>query len=132
MVVVPAYRKAMTSLLLGDHNLSVEHLRYRTAVPREHRLCRLCRGSVEDEVHALLDCTATPRLVDLRLDFLATLETCDRAAWEAYSHISNYAFLLKLIPSRKAVQAFAKYIFLVLSLFDETPRYVPVAFRTLG
>ncbi|KAJ6625097.1 hypothetical protein B0H10DRAFT_2316634 [Mycena sp. CBHHK59/15] len=37
MVAVPAHRKALTRLLLGDHNLSVEHLqypvRYRLPVP---------------------------------------------------------------------------------------------------
>ncbi|KAJ7090615.1 hypothetical protein C8R44DRAFT_990643 [Mycena epipterygia] len=66
MVAVPAHRKAMTGLLLGDHNLSIERLRYpvhyRDAVPRQHWLCRFCRGGVEDEVHALFDCDAEPRL----------------------------------------------------------------------
>jgi hypothetical protein len=82
LVAVPAHRKAMTGLLLGDHNLSVERLRYparyRNAVPREHRLCRFCRRAVEDEVHALFDCSADFRLVDLRTDFLDSLLNCDR------------------------------------------------------
>ncbi|KAJ7438023.1 hypothetical protein B0H11DRAFT_1829642, partial [Mycena galericulata] len=73
MVAVPAHRKALTGLLLGDHNLSVERLRYparyRERVPREYRLCRLCRGAVEDEVHALFDCAASVRLVELRSCF---------------------------------------------------------------
>jgi hypothetical protein len=81
MVAVPAHRKAMTGLLLGDHNLSVERLRYparyREAIPRQHRLCRFCRGGVEDEVHALFDCTANLRLVELRSQFLKTLMICD-------------------------------------------------------
>ncbi|KAJ6551328.1 hypothetical protein B0H19DRAFT_950919 [Mycena capillaripes] len=123
----------MTSLLLGDHNLSVERLRYparyRDAVPRDHRLCRLCRGAIEDEVHALFDCSASPRLVNLRSDFLAALKVCDPAILEAYLKILNYNFMLKLISSRKAVQAFAKYICLVLGLFDESPRYFPVVLR---
>ncbi|KAJ7887948.1 hypothetical protein B0H13DRAFT_2342185 [Mycena leptocephala] len=50
MVAVPTHRKALTGLLLGDHNLSVERLRYparyREIVPRRFRLCRFCRGSV--------------------------------------------------------------------------------------
>ncbi|KAJ7157667.1 hypothetical protein C8R43DRAFT_1183068, partial [Mycena crocata] len=74
MVAVPAHRKAITGLLLGDHNLSVERLRYparyRAKVPREFRLCRLCRGAVADETHALLDCNTEERLVILRSDFL--------------------------------------------------------------
>jgi hypothetical protein len=43
LVVVPAHRKALTGLYLGDHNLSVERLRYsaryKDKVPREYRLC---------------------------------------------------------------------------------------------
>ncbi|KAJ7889623.1 hypothetical protein B0H13DRAFT_1610154, partial [Mycena leptocephala] len=46
LIAVPAHRKALTGLLLGDHLLSVERLRYparyREAVPHDHRLCRLC------------------------------------------------------------------------------------------
>ncbi|KAJ7753051.1 armadillo-type protein [Mycena maculata] len=70
MVHVPAHRKALTRLLLSDHNLSVERLRYpvryRRAIPREERLCRFCQVGVEDEVHALLDRIAHPPLSDLR------------------------------------------------------------------
>ncbi|KAJ7918680.1 hypothetical protein B0H13DRAFT_2435218 [Mycena leptocephala] len=136
MVAVPAHRKAMTGLLLGDHNLSVERLRYparyREAIPRQHRLCRFCRGDIEDEVHALFDCTADPRLVELRSRFLETLRICDSTTWDSYKRISNYDFMLKLVPSRKAVQVFAKYIFLVLSHYAEFPRYFPVAFRIPG
>ncbi|KAF7338065.1 Reverse transcriptase domain-containing protein [Mycena venus] len=133
-VAVPAHRKAMTGLLLGDHNLSVERLRYgaryRKPVPREFRLCRFCRGSVEDEVHALFDCVAEPRLIELRADFLGDLATRDPGLRALYGSISNYEFLLAVIPSRKAVQLFAKYIHLVLCAFQDTPRYSPVAFRT--
>ncbi|KAJ6536218.1 hypothetical protein B0H19DRAFT_1271009 [Mycena capillaripes] len=114
MVTVPAHRKAMTSLLLGDHNLSVERLRYparyRDAVPRDHTF-------------------ACPRLVNMRTDFLAALNICDTALRDAYMKIPNYDFMLKLISSRKAVQVFAKYICLVLGLFDESPRYFPVVLR---
>ncbi|KAJ7877143.1 hypothetical protein B0H13DRAFT_993473 [Mycena leptocephala] len=48
MVAVPAHRMALTRMLLSDHNLSVERLRYRVRyrlpIPREERLCRFCRG----------------------------------------------------------------------------------------
>ncbi|KAJ7248142.1 hypothetical protein B0H12DRAFT_1090849, partial [Mycena haematopus] len=44
MVLVPSHRKALTGLLLGDHSLSVECLRYgaryRRPVPHIMRLCR--------------------------------------------------------------------------------------------
>ncbi|KAJ7140770.1 hypothetical protein C8R44DRAFT_726490 [Mycena epipterygia] len=133
MVAVPAHRKAMTGLLIGDHNLSIERLRYparyRDAVPRQHRLCRFCRGGVEDEVHALFDCDAEPRLVELRSHFMQQLAHCDPMMHASHMEMSNYDFMLKLISSRKAIQVFAKYIYLVLCLFQETPRYFPVAFR---
>ncbi|KAJ7494670.1 hypothetical protein B0H11DRAFT_2002927 [Mycena galericulata] len=136
MVAVPAHRKAITGLLLGDHNLAVERLRYpvryREAVPRQHRLCRLCRGAVEDEVHALFDCVANPRLLELRARFLDSLTFCDPVVRASYMEMSTYDFMLKLIASRKAIQSFAKYIFLVLNLFQEFPLYFPVIFRIPG
>ncbi|KAJ6487246.1 hypothetical protein C8R47DRAFT_979351 [Mycena vitilis] len=135
MVAVPSHRKAITGLLLGDHNLSVERLRYppryRDAVPRHLRLCRFCRNGVEDEVHALFDCAGEAQLIDLRADFLRALACSDGAVWELYTTIPNYEFMLKLVASRKAVQLFAKFIFLVLELFQTAPRFFPVVFRTL-
>ncbi|KAJ7694012.1 hypothetical protein B0H14DRAFT_3530891 [Mycena olivaceomarginata] len=132
-VVVPAHRKAMTGLLLGDHNLSVERLRYgtryRKPVPRKFRLCRFCRGAVEDEVHALFDCVTEPRLIELRANFLGSLATRDPGLRALYGSIPNYEFLLQVISSRKAVQIFAKHIYLVLCVFQDTPRYFPLAFR---
>ncbi|KAJ7127448.1 hypothetical protein C8R43DRAFT_957889 [Mycena crocata] len=133
MVAVPAHRKAITGLLLGDHNLSVERLRYparyRAKVPREFRLCRLCRGAVEDETHALLDCNTEERLVMLRSDFLDGISSRDQALFALYGTMSNYDFLLKLIASRKLIQWVAKYVFNVLALYQEFPRFFPVAFR---
>ncbi|KAJ7478976.1 hypothetical protein FB451DRAFT_1395588 [Mycena latifolia] len=136
MVAVPAHRKALTGLLLGDHSLSIERLRYpgryREAVPRIFRLCRFCRGAVEDEVYALFDCTSEPRLVEIRGRFLAKLYKCDPVLRASYSQMPNYQFLLKLTASRKAVQIFAMYVFDTLGLFQEFPRYFPVVFRIPG
>ncbi|KAJ7827215.1 hypothetical protein B0H13DRAFT_310682 [Mycena leptocephala] len=119
---VPAHRKALTGLLLGDHLLSVEQLRYparyQDAVPHDHILCRLCRGAVEDEVHALFDC-----IVELRARFLDKLSGCDPALHESYTQLATYGFLLRLIPSR----IFAMFVFDVLELFQEFPRFFPVS-----
>ncbi|KAJ7124457.1 hypothetical protein C8R44DRAFT_619990 [Mycena epipterygia] len=75
MVSIPSHRKALTRLLLSDHTLSVERLRYparyRLAIPREEPLCRFCRAAVEDEAHALLNCNGLALLTDLRTCFLA-------------------------------------------------------------
>ena len=83
MVVVPAHRVALTRLLLCDHNLSVERLRYRIRyrlpIPREKQLCRFCRGAVGVEVHALLDCDRHLPLVNLRQSFLCDILALDPA-----------------------------------------------------
>ncbi|KAJ7881351.1 hypothetical protein B0H14DRAFT_2224298, partial [Mycena olivaceomarginata] len=125
-VVVPAHRKAMTGLLLGDHNLSVERLRYgtryRKPVPCEFRHCRFCRGAVEDEVHVPFDCIAEPRLIELKANFLGSLATRDPGLRAIYGSIPNYEFLLKVISSREAVQMFAKHTYLVLCVFQDTPQ----------
>ncbi|KAJ7186300.1 hypothetical protein GGX14DRAFT_374880, partial [Mycena pura] len=120
MVVVPAHRKAMTCLLLGDDNLSVERLRYAThyreSIPRELRLCRFCRGGIEDEVHALFNCIGNPSLVQLRAQFLDALKSVNSGTWDSYMKMSNYDSMLKIFPSRKAVAIYAEYIFLVLKV----------------
>ncbi|KAJ7127518.1 hypothetical protein C8R43DRAFT_1210690 [Mycena crocata] len=131
--MVAVHRKAITGLLLGDHNLSVERLRYparyRAKVPREFILCRFCRGAVEDKTHALLDCNTEERLVMLRSDFLDGISSRDPTLLALHGTMSNYDFLLRLIASRKLVQWVAKYIFNVLTLYQESPRFFPVAFR---
>ncbi|KAJ7123211.1 hypothetical protein C8R46DRAFT_1253308 [Mycena filopes] len=116
MVIVPAHRKALTGLLLGDHPLSVERL-------------RLCRGAVEDEAHALFDCVLNRRLVRIREEFLQNLADCDPDLHTFHAQISSYDFLLRLVSSRKAVKVFAKFVFQALALFQELPRYSPVVFR---
>ncbi|KAJ7770478.1 hypothetical protein B0H16DRAFT_1881494 [Mycena metata] len=113
---VPAHRKALTGLLLGDHLLSVERLRF-------------CRGGVEDEVHALFDCTGEQRLSELRARFLTALSVCDPKLHARYGQITNYDFLLQLVSTRKGIKLFAKYVYDVLSLFHEFPRFFPVVFR---
>ncbi|KAJ7464598.1 hypothetical protein FB451DRAFT_959005, partial [Mycena latifolia] len=118
MVTIPGHRKALTRLLLGDHNLSVERLRYpvryRLPIPREKRLCTFCRDAIEDEVHALLDCVGLASLTALREDFLSDVLARDYALRAAYPSVSHYDFLRRLVSSRRSVTRFAKYVFEVL------------------
>ncbi|KAJ7291880.1 hypothetical protein C8J57DRAFT_1044400 [Mycena rebaudengoi] len=100
-------------------------LRYRARIPRNLRLCRFCGGAVKDEVHALFDCTFSPHLVLLRSQFLAILASFDSDISAQHATITNYAFLLKFVSSRKGVKLFAKYVYEVLAFFDEPPRYFP-------
>jgi hypothetical protein len=86
-------------------------------------------SAVEDEVHALFGCTAEDRLLQIRSRFLDMLSSCDPTVRALHKRVSNYDFLLRLVSPRKAVQAFAKYVFDVLNFFQEFPRYFPVVFR---
>ena len=49
------HRTAITRLRMSSHNLNIEEGRY-TAIPREERLCSLCKNGVEDETHFLVKC----------------------------------------------------------------------------
>ena len=134
MVAVPAYRKSLTRLLLGDHTLSVERLRYpsryRLTIPRAQRLCRFCLADVEDEVHALLICEAQPTLVDLREQFLSDAFLNDRELEAAAGMLSSHDFLCRLVSSRKIVARLAKYVHEVLIFFDRFQRYIAPGFHT--
>ncbi|KAJ7110988.1 hypothetical protein C8R44DRAFT_933907 [Mycena epipterygia] len=102
------------SLLVQVQSHSAERLRYRA---------RLCRGAVEDEVHALLDCNAHPPFVDLRRIFLREILALDSALQAAHSSLSHYDFLRRMISSRKGVQRLAKFAFDVFTVFNAFERY---------
>ncbi|KZV81681.1 hypothetical protein EXIGLDRAFT_579149, partial [Exidia glandulosa HHB12029] len=59
------HRTALTRLLLSDHGLAVERLRYE-GVAHEDRMCRFCLVEVEDEMHALFACDGNEELARLR------------------------------------------------------------------
>ncbi|KAL0577797.1 hypothetical protein V5O48_004198, partial [Marasmius crinis-equi] len=62
------HRKSLTRLVTSSHRLAVEILRWSTpstqnlAVPRESRICRFCRREVEDEFHAVFECSGNAEL----------------------------------------------------------------------
>ncbi|KAJ7138525.1 hypothetical protein C8R43DRAFT_893302 [Mycena crocata] len=127
-VPIPSHRKALTRLLLSDHNLSVERLRYpgryRAAAPRAMRLCRFCRTAVEDEAHALLVCNGQPRLQPLRADFLRDIAADVGGFEDKWSPDGAYEFLKWLLSERKVVTRLAKFVADVMAVFDANPRYI--------
>ncbi|KAJ6481804.1 hypothetical protein C8R45DRAFT_831137 [Mycena sanguinolenta] len=129
MVPIPAHRIALTRLLLSDHNLSVERLRYasrtRRVIPREERLCRFCRAAVEDEVHAVLECKGYLPLTRLRESALGDIFHCDPPMRNAYGQLRSYEFLQIMVASRRAIRRVAKYVCDVLVMFDTFERYIP-------
>jgi hypothetical protein len=57
-------------LLISSHNLEIEHGRYFN-IPADQRICKLCKLTVEDEIHFLLEC---PKLEEARHDNLYNIE----------------------------------------------------------
>ncbi|KAJ7051513.1 hypothetical protein C8F01DRAFT_1339611 [Mycena amicta] len=118
LVSMVRHRKALTRLVMSNHCLSIETLRYptrtRTRIPRHLRLCRLCVADVEDEAHALLGCTGNNSLVSLREDFLRE---------------QDMQFLRSALASRKGVARFAKFVCDVLDLYCSYPQWVPDGFH---
>ena len=52
------YRVSFTKFRLSDHGLMIEKGRHqRPKIPREQRICPLCKSGIEDELHLLLKCT---------------------------------------------------------------------------
>ena len=124
--IIPAHRKAITSVMFSSHDLAIERLRwrerYRDPVPREWRLCRFCRASVEDEVHALLECCHAPRLLELREEMRREVAAVLPGF---YWHPDLRIQLLRLLHDKRLPVPIAKFIFNVLSVFYSEPMYVP-------
>ncbi|MBE7189862.1 reverse transcriptase family protein, partial [Jatrophihabitans endophyticus] len=69
-------RDALTRLRLGCHDYEV---RCGRPLPREDRLCRKCKGAVETEAHALLECDADAYLSTFRTEMLSEIRAADGA-----------------------------------------------------
>ncbi|KAJ7665756.1 hypothetical protein B0H17DRAFT_951227, partial [Mycena rosella] len=112
-VPIPTHWKALTLLMLSDHNLSVERLRYpgcyRAAVPRDLQLCRFCHAGVEDESHALLVCKAHGSLEPLRDTFLREIADTAGGFEGKWSPNGAYKFLKWLLSVRKITLRLAKF-----------------------
>ena len=124
-VHVPDHRKALSGLLLADHNLAEVRLRYQERhqppVPREWRLCRLCGDGIEEPLHALFLCTNSPTLVNLRAAFF---DNCGIDP-SNLQHLTPLGILHQMILDEKLVSKFAKFCYLVLQLYDTFPMLVP-------
>ncbi|TFY67951.1 hypothetical protein EVJ58_g1310 [Rhodofomes roseus] len=119
------HRLALCRLLASDHPLAVEVLRRHTpTVPREQRLCRFCRlqGSVEDEVHVLLKCSAE-ELRHARKQFLDAV-FARRPLWRISRERMPERFLADCSADKDVVAAFAEYVHSIFELCDTVPMAV--------
>ncbi|KAK0447716.1 hypothetical protein EV421DRAFT_1787771 [Armillaria borealis] len=121
---------AITRLVMSSYIFAVEVLRwrerYRKFVPRKWRLCRFCRLSVEDEVHALLSCTGHIELMHRRDRFFtevtAIVPTFHELRTSPCTGLEQLWFLMRVPDLR---YTFAKYVHDVLDFFATVPVYVP-------
>jgi hypothetical protein len=123
--LIPAHRKAVTSIMLSTHGLAVERLRwrerYRAPVPRDWRLCRFCRSHVEDEGHALLECVSHPDLEGLRDVFRVAVHTLiPEFQWPR--DISGQ--LRDLLQEKRLAIPLAKFIFDITNVFYASPVFI--------
>ena len=130
--LVPAHRRAFTSIMLSSHALAVERLRYqeryRPPVPHAWRLCRFCRVDVEDEVHVLLKCDARSDLLALRAVFWQDVA---RMVGVLPQTPNSLALLVILLTDRRLTERVAKYIYVVLEIFGSAPIFIPAPYNYL-
>src|ERR1700761_914929 len=121
------HREAITSIMLSTHLLALEILRYvdhgNQPVPRSDRLCRFCRKEVESPEHALITCTSSDEVVQLRVIFLERLFTDLPDLQCQMAELSNTEFLKAIIYPRSSIALVAKFMYEVLEVFYAVPVY---------
>lgn len=121
---IPAHRTALTRLLLSEHDLAVERLRWEN-VDHRQRLCRLCRRGVEDPQHALFVCEGSPQLVELRTSFYRSVIALDNDLWLLLLQLDVTDMIRVLSVQEATLPSFARYVRDVLRLFGEFQMYRP-------
>lgn len=125
MVRVQKHREEIISLLLSTHLLAVEVLRYvdhgYAPVPREERLCRMCKKEVETPEHALISCDALDTLNQLRSTFLTKLLLEAPLLQLRMAELTNTEFTKAMVYHRPTIALVAKYVYEVLELFYAIP-----------
>ena len=131
--IIPAHRRAITSIMFSSHGLAVERLRwkerYRGPVPREWHLCRFCLTQVEDEVHALMDCQGdrSHQLVLIREVMRREVHNI-LPDFEWHLDSESYTQLQYLLHDGRLSVPIAAFVYKVLTHFDSVPMYIPAPF----
>lgn len=125
-VKIPAHRASLTSIILSHHSLAVARLRWvrdkhNLPIPREKRLCRFCTAAVETPEHALLQCTESNALVELRHNFLAQLEK-ERAGTACGRKVRKRSGVSKVaIREKPTINLVAWFAHGVLQIYNNAP-----------
>ncbi|KAK7017586.1 hypothetical protein R3P38DRAFT_3559424 [Favolaschia claudopus] len=132
MVVNSTHRKALTRLVLSQHPLAVERLRYKKryhtqSVPRELRKCRFGCDAVEDAEHAMFFCEHSAMLLERRKNFSSKVSGHVPAVLRISSSTAT-AVLKALVFNRVTVCQVAKFVHQVFQIFDAEPIVWPNGF----
>jgi len=120
------HRKALTRLILSDHKLAIERLRWCTpSIPREDRLCRFCTSKPETPEHVLLECTAQNDICALRNIFTETLRTLDAGLGGLVENETPTNLLKHLIPRSDISHLLGKLAFDITRIYYDHPIYEP-------
>ncbi|KAJ6450210.1 hypothetical protein C8R47DRAFT_998968 [Mycena vitilis] len=130
LVVNAKHRKALTRLLVSQHPLAVERMRYkqryhREDVPRHCRLCRFGCGVVETVEHALFFCTGTVELAECRGMFIDTVRDMEPRVLTV-TPLNGTEILRALVFRRDTVCQIAKLAHKIFAIFKEEPMVWPV------
>ncbi|KAJ7168699.1 hypothetical protein C8R46DRAFT_898032 [Mycena filopes] len=132
MVVNARHRKALTRMLLSQHPLAIERLRYKkrrhtAIVPRPLRQCRFGCGKVETVEHALFFCERAEGVGARRITFVIAV-SADVPAVLTISPATAPSTLKALVFNRSTVCQVAKFAHFVFGVFSEVPLEWPEGF----
>ncbi|KAJ7735502.1 hypothetical protein B0H16DRAFT_1327093, partial [Mycena metata] len=90
-------------------------------VPRHECVCRFCTAEVESPEHALLECRASPAVLELRAKFLDKLFRTVPKLQDKMAQLTSVEFLKAIIYERSTILLVGKYVHDVLQEFYAVP-----------
>jgi hypothetical protein len=120
IVKTQEHRETLTSIMLLTHQLALEKLRYTDhelqPVPRHERLCRFCIAKVGSPEHALLECQASPEVLNLRNVFLGKFLRAVPRMESKFVELGSIELLKALIYERSTITLVGKFVHDVLEV----------------
>ena len=102
------YRRALSKLRLADNDLEINLGRYKN-VPLQDRICKICKCSIEDEVHFMVSCIGYTNLRATVLEEVGTIDTTVKS-------LKGGKLCIALLRSQKKHgNAVAKFLFEALA-----------------
>ncbi|KAJ7659268.1 hypothetical protein DFH06DRAFT_989969, partial [Mycena polygramma] len=92
---------------------------------RHERLCRFCVAKVESPEHALLECQASPEVLNLRNVFLQKFLRAVPKMQSKIVELNSIELLKALIYERSTITLVGKFVHDVLKVFYDLPVYRP-------